>query len=133
MWRKAATQSSVEGFASQRLRLADRLMHCNCVWDIRQVPNRGAVPVVGLMEMSLRRRRRRIVQGRETIADGLGPFQYPGWRRWCDLQTRWGSCRFGSLVWEGFGLSPNRLCLVPQVLFVGRGLDQGQDGRAVAF
>jgi hypothetical protein len=55
MRRKAATLARVEGSARQSL--AERFIHCTCVWGLWQVPNQGAVPIVGLMEMSLRQRR----------------------------------------------------------------------------
>jgi hypothetical protein len=35
-----------EGFAGQGS--AKRFIHCTCVWSLRQVPNRGAVPSVVL-------------------------------------------------------------------------------------
>jgi hypothetical protein len=54
MRRKAATLARVEGSARQSL--AERSIHCTCVWDLRQVPNRGAVPIVRLMETNLPRK-----------------------------------------------------------------------------
>jgi len=54
MWRKAATLARVEGSARQSL--AERFIHCTCVWGLWQVPNREVVPVLGLMEMGLPRR-----------------------------------------------------------------------------
>jgi hypothetical protein len=54
MRRKAATQARAEGSARQSL--AERFIHCTCVWGLWQVPNREAVPVLGLMEMGLPRR-----------------------------------------------------------------------------
>jgi hypothetical protein len=44
----------VEGFAGQSL--AEPFIQYTCAWDLRQVPNLDAMPVVGLMEMSLRQR-----------------------------------------------------------------------------
>jgi hypothetical protein len=45
----------VEGFTGQSL--TEPFMQYTCAWDLRQVPNLDAMPVVGLMEMSLRQRR----------------------------------------------------------------------------
>lgn len=50
-----------EDFAGQGL--AERFMHCTCVWNLRQVPNRGAVPSAGLIEIGLRGR-----SGNEMLA-----------------------------------------------------------------
>ena len=48
MWREAATQSRVEPSRP----------HYSHIWSLRQVANRGAVPIVGLMEVSLHQRAR---------------------------------------------------------------------------
>jgi hypothetical protein len=37
-------------------------MHCTCVWDLGQVPYRGALPIVRLKEIGLRQR-----SGNETV------------------------------------------------------------------
>jgi hypothetical protein len=58
VWRQAATLARVDGSARQSL--AERFIHCTCVWGLWQVPNQGAVPIVGLTEMSLRRSGNRI-------------------------------------------------------------------------
>jgi hypothetical protein len=55
MWREATTESRVEGFA--RPSLAEPFIHYTSIWDLRQVSNLAAMPVLGLMEMSLRQRR----------------------------------------------------------------------------
>jgi hypothetical protein len=34
------------------------VIHCTCIWDLGQVPNRRAVPITGLLETSLPRRSR---------------------------------------------------------------------------
>jgi hypothetical protein len=49
-------ESLVEGFAGQSL--AKPSIQYTCAWDLRQVPNLNAMPVVGLMGMGLRQRRR---------------------------------------------------------------------------
>jgi hypothetical protein len=46
------SESLVEGFAGQSL--AEPFIQYTCAWDLRQVPNLDAMPVVGLMEMSFR-------------------------------------------------------------------------------
>ena len=46
--------SRAEGFVRQSL--AERFIHYTCIWDLRQAPNLDAMPVVGLMGMSLRQR-----------------------------------------------------------------------------
>ena len=48
-------ESLVEGFAGQSL--AESFIQYTCAWDLGQVPNLDAMPVVGQMEMSLRQRR----------------------------------------------------------------------------
>ena len=53
------------------------VIHCTQVWDLRQVPNRGAVPGAGLMETSLRRRRGNDVGSvlGDSLGTGVDPLQ----------------------------------------------------------
>jgi len=39
-----------------RQSLAERFIHCTCIWDLGQVPNQDTVLGVGWREMSLRQR-----------------------------------------------------------------------------
>jgi hypothetical protein len=50
---QAAPFSRVEGLVGQSF--AERFIHYTYVWDRRQAPNLDAMPVVGLIEIGLRR------------------------------------------------------------------------------
>ena len=55
--------------------LAEAFVHYTCIGDLRQAPNLDAMPVVGLMEMSLRQR-----DGNKVLVVG-SPFCKTGLKR----------------------------------------------------